>query len=191
VDPDGARAESGSRIGLAGGVDLVKILSAFLLTLTVVCLPASPLLAQTRPDFTGMWEEDASQRKSPYENTAAAGGSKAIARPMEPVKLTQTPGQLTIERTFMDQVTRMTYTFDGKENVNRTGAQIHTTRSRWEGGRFITEGSIFQVTSQGETSWKLTEVRWMTPQGEMAVEVRRVDEDGKAGTVHRVFRKKK
>jgi hypothetical protein len=31
----------------------------------------------------------------------------------------------------------------------------------------------------------------MTPQGEMAVEVRRVDEDGKAGTVHRVFRKKK
>lgn len=108
----------------------------------------------------------------------------------EPLKITQTPERLIVERTFRDQVTRMAYDFDGRENVNRTGAQIHTTRSRWEAGKFLTEGSIFQATTQGETSWKLREVRALTPRGEMVVEVTRVDEDGNSTTVTRVFRKK-
>ena len=53
----------------------------------------------------------------------------------------------------------------------------------------MTEGSIYQVTSQGEESWRLKEVRWLTAKGELAIEVTQVDEDGKAGTVLRVFRK--
>jgi hypothetical protein len=168
----------------------MKSLPIALLTLAVVGASASPVVAQKRPDFTGTWEEDASQRKSPYDNAAPSGGPGAIARPMEPLKLTQTAERLTVERTFRDLVTRMVYHFDGREDVNRTGAQIHTTRSRWEGGKLITEGTIFQVTSDGETSWTLREVWWLTPKGEMALEVTRVDEDGRAGTVLRVFRKK-
>ena len=106
----------------------------------------------------------------------------------EPLKITQTADQLTIEERFMDQVTRFVYHFDGRENRNRTGAQIHTTRSRWEGGKFVTEGTIYQVTSQGEESWKLREVRWLSPKGEMVVERTQLDEDGKPRTVTLVFR---
>ena len=165
-------------------------LLVLLFTFLVVGATASTASAQKRPDFTGTWEEDAAQRKSPFDKPAPAGGSRALAGPSEPLKLMQTPERLTVERTFRDQVTRMSYDFDGRENVNRTGAQIHTTRSRWDGGRFITEGSVFQATSQGETSWKLKEVRSMSPRGEMVVEVTQVDEDGKSNTVTRVFRKK-
>jgi hypothetical protein len=168
----------------------MKSVCVALLAIVVFGAAVSPARAQKRPDFTGTWEEDASQRKSPFENTAATGGARAIARPAEPLRLTQTADRLTLELTFMDQVTRMSYDFDGRENVNRTGAQIHTTRSRWEGAKFITEGSIFQMTSQGEESWTLKASYWMTPKGEMVQERTQVDEDGKTNTVYRVFRKK-
>ena len=165
---------------------------ALWVTLLVAGAFASAPSAQKRPDFTGTWEEDGSRRQSPFDRPAApAGGARALSRPSEPLTITQTSERLTVERTFRDQVTRMSYDFDGRENVNRTGAQIHTTRSRWEGAKFITEGTVFQATSQGETSWKLREVRSMTPGGEMVVAVTRVDEGGQSTTVTRVFRKKR
>ncbi len=159
-----------------------------LLALLALAFSASPALAQQRPDFTGTWTEDPSQRKLPVEERAPSGGG-AIAGEMPPLKITQTADRLTIEERFMSQVTQFVYDFDGRENKNRTGAQIHTTRSRWDGAKFVIEGTIFQVTSQGEESWKLRDVRWMTPKGEMAVERTQVDEDGKKRRVSLVFRK--
>ncbi len=115
--------------------------------------------------------------------------SRQSAGPPPPLTITQTPERLTIERTRFEQTTKFVHDFDGRENKNHTGAQIHTTRTRWEGARLVTEGSIYQVTSQGEESWKLKEVRWLTAKGELAAEVTQIDEDGKAGTVLRVFKK--
>lgn len=163
--------------------------------MVVVCavaLGATTLFAtQKHPDFSGTWVEDESQRKSPYDKpSGTTGGGKVIAGPPLPVTITQTAERLTIDRTWREQTTRFVHDFDGRENKNATGAQIHTTRSRWEGARLITEGTIFQVTSQGEDSWKLKEARWLTPRGELAVEVTQVDEDGKAGTVLRIFKKR-
>ena len=146
---------------------------------------------QKHPDLSGTWVEDESQRKSPYDKPSAnPGGVKAMTGPPAPLTITQTAERLTIERTRGEQATRFVHDFDGRENKNVTGAQLHTTRSRWEGARLITEGTIFQVTSQGEDSWKLKEVRWLTPKGELAVEVTQVDEDGKSGTVLRVFKRR-
>jgi hypothetical protein len=163
-----------------------RIVALALLTLLVVTTPA---VAQKRPDFSGTWVEDESQRKSPYDKPVANSGVRAIAGPPPPMTISQTPDRLTIERTRGEQTTKFVHDFDGRENKNYTGAQIHTTRTRWEGAKLVTEGSIYQVTSQGEESWKLKEVRWLTAKGELATEVTQVDEDGKAGTVLRVFKK--
>jgi hypothetical protein len=159
-----------------------------LLAVVALTLSAVPGATQKRPDFTGTWVEDPKQRQLPAEERASSGGAP-LSGEMPPLKIIQTADRLTIEERFRDQVTRFVYDFDGRENKNRTGAQIHTTRSRWDGSRFIVAGSIFQVTSQGEDSWKLREVRWLTPKGEMVVDRTQVDEDGKPRTVTLVFRK--
>ena len=159
-----------------------------LLAVFALVVGTAPAAAQKRPDFTGTWNEDPAQRRVPVEERAPSGGA-ALAGGMPAVNITQTSDQLTNEERFMSQVTQFVYHFDGRENKNRTGAQIHTTRSRWDGAQFVIEGTIFQVTSQGEDSWKLREVRWMTPKGEMAVERTQIDEDGKERTVRLVFSK--
>ena len=164
-----------------------RIVALGLLTLAVVPTPAA---AQKHPNFSGTWVEDESQRKSPFDKPSANSGVKAIAGPPPPLTVTQTAERLTIERTRGEQTTRFVHDFDGRENKNYTGAQVHTTRTRWEGNKLVTEGSIYQVTSQGEDSWKLKEVRWLTAKGELALEVTQVDEDGKSATVLRVFRKR-
>ena len=164
-----------------------RIAALALLALAVVPAPAA---AQKRPDFSGTWVEDESQRKSPYDKPSTTSGVRAIGGPPPPLTITQSAQRLTIERTRGEQTTRFVHDFDGRENKNHTGAQIHTTRTRWDGDRLVTEGSIFQVTSQGEESWKLKEVRWLTGKGELVIEVTQVDEDGKAGTVLRVFKKR-
>ena len=123
-----------------------------LLALFALAFSIGPAAAQKRPDFTGTWTEDASQRKLPVEEREPSGGAGIASGEMPPLKITQTADRLTIEERFMSQVTQFVYDFDGRENKNRTGAQIHTTRSRWEGAKFVIEGTIFQVTSRGEDS---------------------------------------
>ena len=144
---------------------------------------------QTKPDFSGTWLEDESQRKSPYTSTAG-GGVRAISGKDVPVVITQTAEAIAIERDFMERV-RHVHHFDGREDKNRNGAQVHTTRTRWDGGKLVTEGITFQSTSQGETYWKLREVRWLTPKGELALETTRIDENGDARTVRQVYRRQK
>ena len=170
---------------------MIKRVQAMVMVCAVALGSTALFATQKHPDFSGTWVEDESQRKSPYDKpSGTSGGVKAIAGPPPPLTIIQTGERLTVERIRGEQSTRFVHDFDGRENKNATGAQIHTTRSRWEGARLITEGTIFQVTSQGEDSWKLKEVRWLTPKGELAVEVTQVDEDGKSGTVLRVFKKR-
>lgn len=170
---------------------MIKRVQAVVVVCAVALGFTAMLSAQKHPDFSGTWVEDESQRKSPYDKPSGqAGGAKAITGAPPPLTITQTPEQLTTEQARFEQKIRFVHHFDGRENKNVTGAQLHTTRSRWEGAKLITEGTIFQVTSQGETSWKLKEVRWLTPRGELAVEVTQVDEDDRAGTVLRIFKKR-
>lgn len=168
----------------------MKTLSFACAAVLVLSIASSRAAAQKRPDFTGTWQEDASQRRSPYDKPSQTTGAKSLAAPPSDIVITQTADTITIARTFMDVVTRMTYDLNGKENVNRTGAQTHTTRTRWDGNRIVTEGSVYQITSAGEESWTLKDVRWINAKGEMVLEHTQVDEDGKAVTVHRVFRRK-
>ena len=160
-----------------------------LVILALVSLCAASVAAQTRPDFSGRWVEDAAQRKSPYDATSSGGARPMSSAGVETV-ITHTADQLIIERDFIE-LTRHVHHLDGREDRNRNGAQVHTTRTRWQGDRLVTEGVTYQVTSHGETSWKVKEVRWLTARGEMALETTRVDEDGVAKTVFQVFQRKR
>lgn len=146
--------------------------------------------AQAKPDLSGTWVEDVSQRKSPYTAATPGGGAMAVPAQDVPIVITQTAESIAIERNFREHV-RHVHHFDGREDKNRNGAQVHTTRTRWDGGKLVTEGTTFQSTSAGETYWKLKEVRWLTQKGELALETTRIDENGDASTVLRVYRRKK
>ena len=160
-----------------------------LVSLALVCVCVAAVAAQTRPDFSGKWVEDASQRKSPY-STTSSGGARAMSSAGVETVITHTADQLIIERDFIE-LTRHVHHLDGREDRNRNGAQVHTTRTTWQGDRLVTEGITHQVTSHGETSWKVKEVRWLTDKGELALETTRTDEDGVARTVLQVFQRKR
>ena len=161
-----------------------------LVTGVVMLFCTAVLAGQGRPDFTGTWLEDEGQRKTPYATVSSGGGSRAASGKDVPLVIAQAAESLAIERNFIEHV-RHVHHFDGREDKNRNGAQVHTTRTKWEGAKLVTEGITFQSTNQGETYWKLREVRWLTAKGELAVETTRTDEDGAVRTVHQVYRRQR
>ena len=169
---------------------MIKRVRIVLIVFAVAVGLTAALAAQKHPDFSGTWVEDESQRKSPYDQPATGGGVKAITGPPAPLTITQSPERLTIERTRGPQTTRFVHDFDGRENKNHTGALTYTTRSRWEGARLVTEGSVFEVTSAGERSWKVKEVRWLTAKGELGTEITNVDEDDRSSVVVRIYKRR-
>jgi hypothetical protein len=146
--------------------------------------------AQKRPDFSGTWAEDESQRKSPYSEPVSGGGAKVLAGPPPELSISQTPDTLTIQEVGTRGNRRVTYDLAGNEGINRWGAITETTKTRWEGETLVNEGTQYQITSHGETTWKVKTVRSLRPNGEMVLAETRVDEDGESRTLVRVYRRK-
>lgn len=155
------------------------------------CLPCVLALAQAHPDFSGTWVEDESARKTtnPAPNSGRSGGKSMALPPMDLV-VTQTAAALTSERKFMSQVIRYVYQLDGKESVNRNGANTLTTKSAWDGQKLVTDGTSFSVTSAGESLWIVKESRWLDKSGAMVTETSYKDEAGKVNVVTQVYRRK-
>lgn len=167
----------------------MSTLVQIVLIASTLCVNAGSQTVQKRPDFSGTWIEDASQRKSPYDKQVQ-GGARALQASDVQTIITQSAEQITIELVWMAR-NRYVYHFDGRQDTNSNGAQTHTTRTRWEGNRLVTEGTTFQVTSAGEDSWRFKEVLWLTPKGEMTIETTRVRDDAPPATVLRVYHRKK
>jgi hypothetical protein len=161
----------------------------FLRAIVLALVGATFLSAQVRPDFSGRWKEDETQRISPY-TAPATGGAKAIGGPPPELVITHTPETLVIVEEGRFGPRRLTYALSGAEGVNKYGAVIETTRTKWDRNRLVTEGTAYQVTSQGESMWKIRIVRSLRAGGEMVVEDTRVDEDDQSRTLVRVYRKK-
>jgi len=132
------------------------------------------MAAQTaRPDFAGVWMIT----NVPTQPAATAGVG---ALPPTPMTIRQTPTSLAIDRTAFGRVTTMTFTIGAdKDDTNRPGAQVWTTRTRWEGKSLVTTGSIVQSTTAGVDEWDIIETRTMDGRGHMIVERRSVDQNGK------------
>ena len=159
---------------------------------SVLCtlLIAGTAAAQPRPNFSGVWVEDASLRQT---TIPVPSGPKSMALPERDTTITQTADSILIEmappRPGFNGL-RHKYDLAGKESVNRNGANTQTTKSRWDGGKLITEGTSYSETSQGEFNWKYRETRWLDAKSRMVVETRTTDEAGKTNVVTRTFNKK-
>jgi hypothetical protein len=125
-------------------------------------------------DFSGTWTMT-SLVPPPKPNTG--GGS--VALPPSDEVLRQTPRSLVIERTYFGEVNTQTFTLDGAENTNKSGATVLVSRTRWVGNKLITEGKKSQVTSQGYDEWTVKETRSLNAAGLMIVETEYVGLDGK------------
>jgi hypothetical protein len=160
---------------------------AFVVALAVV------VAGQAKPDFSGTWLEDRERLTNlltgkPVVAEQASGGVKAL-EPGETV-ITQTADVLRIERKVpqSDRGLRYEYKLDGSKSVNHNGATTRTTTSRWEGNRLVTEGTIFQVTSQGEASWGIREVMHLD-KGELIHELRWTEGGKETTASRRVYRR--
>jgi hypothetical protein len=159
----------------------------------VLLVAAGAVAAQARPDFSGTWVEDRERLTNlltgkPIAPGPSSGGAMGLQ--LGDTVVTQTAEAVTIETKIpkFDSTRRFVYTLDGSKSVNQSGAQTWTTTSRWDGNRLVTEGTIFQVTDHGETSWGIKEVMSLE-KGELVIESHWT-QDGKVTTANRrVYRR--
>ena len=113
--------------------------------------------AQNHPDLSGVWVEDQSRRfnlitNRPWEPPPAAAGMPTL--PPGETEIQQTAEEVRVfTRTQIrgrPAGTKYVFKVDGSKNVNFNGAETHTTTARWEGTRFIVEGTSSSATTQGE-----------------------------------------
>jgi hypothetical protein len=164
------------------------------LAVTVLVVAAASLAAQARPDFSGTWVEDRERLTNLLTGkpvvTGQASGGGAMAMQVGDTAVTQTVETVTVDTKIpkFDSSIRQVYKLDGSKSVNHNGAQTRTTTSRWDGDRLVTEGTIFQVTSQGETTWGIKEVMYLE-RGELVIESHWT-QDGTVTTANRrVYRR--
>jgi hypothetical protein len=102
---------------------------------------------------------------------AAGGGG-----PIELV-ITQTATSLTMERRFAGvEPQTTTYKLDGSESTNVTGRTTLKTKSRWDGAKLVTEGTLATKTDQAEIKGTIKETRWLEKDGTLIVEtLRQID----------------
>lgn len=161
-------------------------------TAGALLLGASIVMAQGRPDFTGTWVPDSTQAaKAGAASTTSGGGRASFSFGGGPVeyRITQTDSSLTIERmSGSGSGQKFDYTFDGKENVNVNNRVTTKTKSRWERGSLITEGTeIVQTVSGQQITATLREVRSLDANGRLVVEATH----GSAKPTKRVYARKK
>lgn len=139
----------------------------------VLCLASQT--ARAHPDFSGTWVVDAAR-------TAGADGL-----PAAPVVITQTPDVLTIEQQSETRTRRIAFRLDGTESRNLVIPFTVTTRSRWEAGRLVSEGTQTLIEGAAPASSSaFREVRWLEPDGTMIVETTRVSMPGTDAATRRV-----
>ena len=154
---------------------------------TVAVVSAAPL-AQSRADFSGTWEFDAARtarEAGAKPGGGRGGGSMGLSggnglAPAAPaptvVRISQAAAALTVERVSGQVPEKVVHTFDGARSVSVNGQSTLTLTSRWDGARLISEGTSETRLRDGSGSVTGTvkEVRWLEPDGTMAVETTRV-----------------
>jgi hypothetical protein len=160
--------------------------------------------AQTPPNLAGTWvlDRDKTAARSAAPSGMRAGGPDGRAGaaavgarggPATPPewRITQTAAALRAERALPNGTTQtLVYKLDGSESTNANGRATLTTRSRWEGGKLVTEGTQLIATEQGPVAGTLKEVRWLDKEGSMVVETTRAIDENPPSTITQVFVRK-
>jgi len=107
-----------------------------LLCATMLLLAAVFAAAQDKPNFTGKWVLDLS--KSNFEPLPAPDSLTRVIDHKEPkLKISETTKDQRGERTRDREITT-----DGKENKTTVGTNEYVSKSRWDGNRLVTEGTL-------------------------------------------------
>ena len=140
---------------------------------SLVPLPGAALQA-SRPSFAGVWE---------VVNITPPPKAAANALKLTPVTIRHTPTAIELDSTFFEETRTMKFGIGGTTpDINRTGAQVWTTTTRWEGPALVTSGTITQNTTAGYEEWKFTETRSLDARGRMIVARKHVALDGTTTT---------
>lgn len=134
------------------------------------------VLAQKRPDFTGVWVPEIPKAQA----DASIGG--AVGLPPSDLTIQHTAAVLAISRTAFDTVNTQTYKLDGSENTNKSGAVTRLSRTRWDGPRLVIEGKASQITSAGYSAWTFKDTYSIDARGRLMVQAEHTPPDGKATT---------
>jgi hypothetical protein len=107
-----------------------------LLYATILLLAAAFAAAQDKPNLSGKWVLDLS--KSNFEPLPAPDSQVRVIDHKEPkLRISETTKDQRGERTRDREITT-----DGKENKTTVGPNEYVSKSRWDGNRLITEGTL-------------------------------------------------
>ena len=136
---------------------------ALVLVLAFATMHFAPAVAwaQDKVDFSGNWILDGSRSDAPTGRDAGAGPVTLVIK--------QTATQVTIETTRGKLIQTVNYKLDGSVNTNRAAnGDMTLSKSRWDGGKLITEGR----GALGESVVTTREIRSLDASGKtMTVEV--------------------
>lgn len=183
----------------------------------VILAVTGALAAQSRPDFSGVWELDVERSRAANASAGSGGGGGGgtMGAAMAPrggggaagpaavttIRITQTPAALTIERVAGQVWDKVVHRLDGTESANANGRTTITIKSRWDGARLVSEGTSRTEVPDGTGAFTgtLKETRWLEADGTLVVEAVRVTNPppgvqvsnaGKPVTTRQYFRKK-
>ena len=106
---------------------------------------SSLVWAQAKPDFAGKWTLDEAKSDPAPQRGGGGGGGGGGGRGMgrgggaaaTALNITQTPAQLTIDRTMGQGNQTAVYKLDGSESTNEMGMGKATSKASWEGASLV------------------------------------------------------
>ena len=112
-------------------------------TLAIVVALAATAAAQAKPDFSGTWRfDDAKSDPAPARGGGGGGGGgrgggRMGGAPATAMTITQTPAQLSMDRTTAQGSQTVVYKLDGSESTNTIGMGPATSKAAWDGSRLV------------------------------------------------------
>jgi hypothetical protein len=147
-----------------------------ILSILTAGLLVAPLVAQSKPDFSGTWNLNAASSDAPprmdrnsrpdgERDRPAGGRAGGMGRPTS-MFINQMGSKLMIDLKIGDRARTVSYYLDGRESRNPgMRDQEMVTTTRWDGNALVTEGENKVTTPMGEMTIKSKEVRSLSEDG--------------------------
>jgi hypothetical protein len=144
---------------------------AYVAYVTGVAMVVATLLAsaQAKPDFSGTWTLDKEKSTMPQMG-GGPGGGRGGEMSAESITIKQTDAALTREAAVGDRTVTRVYKLDGSETVNASGRGEVKSKSRWDGGRLVTDSVRDVQGPNGPMTIETRETMSIDPGGNLVIE---------------------
>jgi hypothetical protein len=131
--------------------------------LLVAAITATAAIAQTRPDFSGVWKPV--QAAAPPRRMADLPPDAAPLPKMPPpvrmqsITIVQSASELKVEQRWeqgdREDGQTFVYKLDGTESVNKVRRLVYRTTAMWKGDALVLTS---EVPMEGQPDWRITDV---------------------------------